>query len=434
MPTPKMPKWRPEPRRSPGTAQRSVPSAAPLTSSPEAGADGPTASVRLFPTATTVPTALVEVAGWAWRLLLVGALVYVAAHLLGMVPLVTIPLVIALLLSSVLAPVRRLLNSKLRIPHTLASLLALLIGVGVIGVVVKFVIDQTRAHAAELADGVSTIINDGGLWLQTGPLQVDDGQVQTIVDEITGFLSRNQEQLLTGAISTVSALTEVLAGMLLILLATFFLLRDGELIWSWVLSLVPSRGRRRVDQLGRAGWFTVGGFVRGQSTIALLHAITVFIVLLLLNVPLATVLSVLVFIGSFIPILGMVVVGTLCVIVSLIENGLVAAVVLAIVIVVMMQVEANLLQPIIMSHNVEIHPLAVAVAVLAGTSLAGIAGALFAVPLVAFINAMIRELKHPLQEGTQGAEPVEASEPAVEQLGHEAQPAGTHSADNQPAE
>lgn len=348
------------------------------------------------PVGHTVPGGLKEAAAWSWRILMVAALVYVAARALSHVPIVTIPFITSLLLAAVLTPVRRWLHVKGRIPHSIAAFIALLIGVTAIVAIFWFIVGQVRNNAPRMIEGFVSFVEQASVWLRDGPLQMNDEQVAGYADEISAFLTRNQESLVSGALSTLSTLTHLIGGFLLLLLTTFFLLRDGETIWSWTLSLLPRRSRRRLDQVGRAGWHTVGGFVRGQTVIAFLHASTIFVLLWVLHVPMALALSVLILVASYVPILGMTVAGLFCVIVSLIEHGPGAALVVAIAILVLVQLEAHLLQPLIMAHHVEVHPLGVAIAVLAGTTIGGIAGALFAVPLVAFVNATIRATATPL--------------------------------------
>jgi predicted PurR-regulated permease PerM len=153
-----------------------------------------------------------------------------------------------------------------------------------------------------------------------------------------------------------------------------------------------------MDVAGRVGWGTFGGYMRGQLLIALFHAVSITIVLLILQVPLAAALGVLIFLGSFIPLIGLTVTGALCVAVAMLEHGITAGIVVAVAIVVLVQLEAHLLQPIIMSRSVDLHPLAIALSVLTGTLLAGIPGALISVPLVAFLNTTIRALRAPLPD------------------------------------
>ena len=169
-------------------------------------------------------------------------------------------------------------------------------------------------------------------------------------------------------------------------------------IWRWLLRFFPRPAHARVDRAAHLGWRTFGGYMRGQVLIALFHGVTVTIILLILRVPLAAALGVLIFLGSFVPLLGLTVTGALVVAVATLEHGITAGIVVAVSIIVLFQVEGHLLQPIIMSRAVAVHPLAVAVAVFAGTTLLGIPGALIAVPLVAFANTTVRALRAPMAE------------------------------------
>jgi len=214
-----------------------------------------------------------------------------------------------------------------------------------------------------------------------------------LAENVTTSLKNHQGQLISGAIETVRTLVEFLTAFLLILLSTFFLLRDGDEIWRWVVRLFPRPAHERLDHAGRIGWHSLGGYMRGQLIIAVFHAVTITIVLLIMRVPLAGALGVLIFLGSFVPLVGLTVTGALAVAVSLLEHGLTSAIVVAVAIVVLVQVEGHVLQPLVMSRSVDVHPLAIALSVIAGTVLAGIVGALFAVPFVAFLNSTVHALR-----------------------------------------
>ncbi len=176
------------------------------------------------------------------------------------------------------------------------------------------------------------------------------------------------------------------------------MLRDGEQIWRWLLGLFPRAAHVRVDRAARIGWGTFGGYMRGVVLIALFHGVTVTIVLVILRVPLAAALGVLIFLGSFVPLLGLTITGAVVVAVATLEHGITAGIVVAVSIIVLFQIEGHVLQPVIMSRTVSVHPLAVAVSVFAGTALLGIPGALIAVPFVAFANTTVRALRAPLNE------------------------------------
>jgi predicted PurR-regulated permease PerM len=230
--------------------------------------------------------------------------------------------------------------------------------------------------------------------LRTGPLHLKSSDLDKLADNITNALQEHQGQLISGAIETVRTLVEFLTAFLLILLSTFFLLRDGEQVWGWVVRLFPRTAHESLDRAGRVGWHSLGGYMRGQLIIAVFHGVTITIVLLIMQVPLAGALGVLIFLGSFVPLVGLTVTGALAVAVSLLEHGLTSAIVVAVAIIVLVQVEGHVLQPLVMSRSVEVHPLAIALAVITGTVLAGIVGALLAVPFVAFVNSTLHALRH----------------------------------------
>lgn len=354
--------------------------------------------------AVTLPVRVA--AAWTWRLLVIGAGIYVFFKILARVELVAFSFVIALFLTAVLHPLERQLR-RIPGPRSVSAALALLIGIAVLVGIGWFVIWQISEHSTQLGDQITSLVNKTRNWLRTGPLHLKSSDLDNLADKITKTVQEHEGQLVSGAIETVRTVVEGLGALLLILLSTFFLLRDGELIWRWTLRLFPRRAQPRIDLAGRAGWGTLGGYMRGQLLIALFHGVSVMVVLFVLRVPLAAALGVLIFLGSFVPLIGLTVTGALCCAVALLEHGLTAAIVVAVAIIVLVQLEAHLLQPLIMSRSVDMHPLAVALSVLTGTLLAGIVGALLAVPFVAFLNSTILALRHPA-----AAEP--AAEPAAE--------------------
>jgi putative heme transporter len=332
-------------------------------------------------------------AAWSWRLIIVVAALYLLAKGLGYIGIVVFAFIIALFLTAILHPLEvrmRALPGK----RSLHSLLALLIGIIAVAGLGWFVEWQISSHSKELADQLTRVVNNTKHWLETGPLHVKSADLDKVSTKLSDTIQQHGTQLLSGAISTVKAVSEFLAAFLLVLLTTFYLLRDGDIVWSWVVRIFPKEARPRLDFAGRAGWVTFGGYMRGQLLIALFHGTTTTILLFILRVPLAAALGVLIFIGSFIPLLGLTITGALAVAIALLEHGATAAIIVAIAIVVLVQVESHVLQPFIMSRSVKVHPLAIVLAVIAGTTLKGIPGALISVPLVAFINTSVKALHH----------------------------------------
>jgi putative heme transporter len=331
-------------------------------------------------------------ASWIWRLLIIAGGLWVFGKIFLRVELVAFSFILALFLTAVLHP----LENRLRAipgPRSLSAGLALLIGVLFLAGIGAFVSWQITSHAQELGDQINNFVDRTRHWLQTGPLHLKSSDLDKLATNISNTIKRNQGALVSGAIETVRTVAEYLGALLLILLSTFFLLRDGEQIWQWVLGWFPRQAHDRIDRAGHVGWRTLGGYMRGQLLIALFHGVSIMIVLFVLGVPLAPALGVLIFLGSFVPLVGLTVTGALCTVVALLENGVTSAIIVAVSIVVLVQLEAHLLQPFIMSRSVEVHPLAIALSVITGTVLAGIVGALLAVPFVAFLNATIHALR-----------------------------------------
>ena len=344
------------------------------------------------PTAEAVTWPIRIASEWAARLLVIAAGLYVLLIVLDKISLVAFAFVLALFFASVLRPLEQRLRPVMGGRKSASSAVVLLAGIVVFGLVAWFVVDQISSHSSELSDQVDKASVNLQDWLRTGPLKLRDTNLSSATTSLTKTIKDHQGQLVSGAVTTATVLAELVGGALLALLGTFFLIRDGEQIWSWSLRLLPSAARERVDVAGYRGWHTLSGYIRGQVTIAFIHAISITAALLILRVPLAAALGVIIFLGSFVPILGLTIAGALCIAVTLLEHGVTAAIIIAIVIIFMVQAEGNLLQPLIMSRAVHIHPLAVAFTVAAGTTLYGIVGALVAVPLVAFTNSFIRAL------------------------------------------
>lgn len=338
-------------------------------------------------------------AAWTWRILVLAAGGYVALRMLSQVYLVVFSLIIALFLTSVLHPLEaRMRRAWPKAPRSLPAAVSVLVGIAFIAGIAWFVSWQISSNSGQLATSITDFVDQTKDWLKTGPLHLKQADFDNLTKNISDTVKQHQSELISGAVETVRTVAEFAASALLIILATFFFLRDGELIWRWAYGMTPSAAHDRIDRAGRLGWRTLGGYMRGVVLIALFHGITITILLEVLRVPLAPALGVLIFLGAFVPLLGLTVTGALCVAVTLLEHGVTAAIVVAIAIIVLVQVEGHVLQPMIMSRTVEVHPLAVAVSVLSGTAVAGIGGALIAVPLVAFLNTTVRAMRAPVEE------------------------------------
>ncbi|MBX6767807.1 MAG: AI-2E family transporter, partial [Actinomadura rubrobrunea] len=334
---------------------------------------------------------LVLAAGWAWRLLVLAAVLYVLVRIASRLTFVVIPFVVALLLSALLHPVIARL-SRWGVRPLAATWITMLLSLIVLGGVGVYVGVQANAQFPRLAAEVQQTGRQVQDWLVHGPLHLKSSQLQRYVDEGVKYLEERRGQLAGTAVEAGRLTIEVLAGFVLMLFVLFFLLKDGARIWRWLIGgLGPYRAR--VDRAGRAAWRTLSQYVHGTVVVAAIHAITMAIVLTVLGVPLVAPLAVIIFLGSFIPIVGILVSGALAVAVTLSAKGIWAALIFLGLLLVEQQIENHLLQPLVVGRWVRLHPLAIILALSVGGVLAGIPGAALAVPLVAVVYRVIPALR-----------------------------------------
>jgi predicted PurR-regulated permease PerM len=248
------------------------------------------------------------------------------------------------------------------------------------------------SRSSSLVDQVSTSIKGVGDWLTQGPLHINQQQIDSARKSAIEALQNNQEKLTSGALSTAGTVTEIVTGALLVLFTLIFVLHGGRNIYGFVTKIFPEDIRDRVRDAGRAGFHSLIGYVRATFLVALVDALGIGTGLAIMGVPLALPLASLVFLGAFVPLVGAVVAGFLAVIVALIAKGLVYALITLGLIIAVQQLEGHVLQPLVMGRAVSIHPLAIVLAIAGGGVLAGIVGALLAVPTLAFLNSAVRVL------------------------------------------
>lgn len=335
-------------------------------------------------------------AAWSWRIILVVALVIAALYALLQIQIVVVPILVALLLTVMLYPLFSFLEKKLRFPRVLACTVALIFGIFVISAMIYLASSQIVYGMGDLVAQANRGLNEAILWVTEYSkhyLHVDEYQVQSYLNnfskEISSYLYSLGGSLYSSAISLTSSLAAFLAGTLLTFFAVFFFLKDGRKIWYWTVRLFPSSARVPVHEAAIRGWVTLSSYVRAQIIIAAVDALSIGFGAYLIGVPLAIPLTVLVFLGSFIPIVGALFSGSIAVLVAFVNNGITSAIIMLIIILVVQQVEGNLLQPLIMSSSVSLHPLAVLLSITTATYLMGIIGALFVIPVVAFVNTTL---------------------------------------------
>ncbi len=330
-------------------------------------------------------------ASWAVRMLVIAAAVYLLFRLLSTFGVVTVPVALALLGSALMSPLVGWLQRH-GVPRALATLVAMVGGLAVVAGVLTFVIQAFINGLPELQDKVGASINQVQQWLITGPFHLRQEEITQAGNNLTGSLKSHTNELTAGAISTASTVTELLTAGLLTVFTLIFFLHGGREIWEFVIKVVPARARDAVDVAGHRGFASLVGYVRATVAVAGVDAIGIGIGLGALQVPLALPLAALVFLGAFIPIIGAVLTGIVAVLVALVTKGFVVALIVLGVVLLVQQVEAHALQPLLLGRAVQLHPVAVVLAIAAGTVVGGIIGALLAVPTIAVLNSAIRSL------------------------------------------
>jgi len=361
----------------------------PGTGTPGTGTTG-TVTTDTVTTDTVTPGMRIA-ADWSWRLLVVVAAAAVVYYGVSYLSEITIPIVIALLLSALLSPVRRLLVRHGWKPN-LAAIGVFVGGLLVVAGIITLVIRQFVSGAADLADRVSTGLDKVQQWLVTGPLKLSHTQITSATDTIKKTVIANKDSFTSGALSTASSVGRILTGLVLVLFILFFFLRDGEKIWRWIVRLAPTRSRSKIAGAADRAWATLTGYVRATVAVAFVDAVGIGLGLVVLGVPLFVPLTAFVFLSSFIPIVGALASGIVAVLVALVTVGLVKAIIVLAVVIAVQQLEAHVLQPVLLGRAVNLHPLAVAVSIATGVIVGGIVGALLAVPTAACVNAAGRYL------------------------------------------
>nr|WP_234367643.1 MULTISPECIES: AI-2E family transporter [Streptomyces] len=331
-------------------------------------------------------------AAYAWRLILVGIVVYGVFSILGSFQLIAVALFLALVVTSVLRPLADLLNRVLPRPLSVAVAIvgSLLLLLALLALVGNAVAGEWARLLSELRGGVHRIEE----WLQRPPFRLSPGKLSDLQRQVTNYVSAHQSTLLSSALSELGRVVELITGGALALFASVFFIHSGEQLWSWMRDqLLPSGARPAWERAGRAAWRTFAGYVRGIIIVAATNAVLVGVALLLLRVPLALPLALLEFFAAFVPLVGSPVALAVATVVALAGRGpLTAAAVLALIVVIG-QLEGHVLHPLVLSWAVQLHPLVVAVSVIGGSIVAGVIGAVVAVPFVSVIWAVLRALR-----------------------------------------
>jgi predicted PurR-regulated permease PerM len=344
-----------------------------------------------------VPIGVEIATQWAWRVLVIASAVLLGVFFLRYFSEITVPIAVAVLVTALTINAVDWLEAH-RIPRIAATFIVVITLLGAFFGMLALVGQQLATQATDLrtsvVDGISKIQD----WAKTGPLGLSDDQIQTWIDNAKESIQSSDTSLIARVGEVGTTLTHLFAGFFIALFSTFFFLYEGNRIWSWIVALFPRAARDRVNSSGHTAWASLTAFVRATVIVALTDAMGIAFGAWVLGVPLTFAIGVLVFLGAFIPIIGALLSGMVAVLVALVAQGPWTALFMLLVVITIQQIESHVLQPFLMGRLVAVHPLAIIFAITAGVVVAGVVGALIAVPLAACLNGVVRHLSSVAEE------------------------------------
>lgn len=326
------------------------------------------------------------------RLLIVGVTVAGVLYVAALLRLVVLPLILALVLTTLLHPAVRRLKAR-GVPDGGAAFAVLITALLALAAAVAVIAPQTARELDELDVSITGAVEVVQRWVSDGVLGFSGDEVSGWLDQAQREVRDNAGSLGRGALSGATLAVELLAGLSLAVVLLFFLLKDGERIWAWVCELFPADRRDDVRAIGDGAWTTLGGYLGGVTLVAIFDAALIGLALVLIGVPLVLALVVLTFVGAYIPIVGAFVAGLAAVLVALVAEGPVAAAAVAAAVLVVQQVESNVFQPVVVGRSVRLHPVVILLGVVAGAVLGGVIGAIVATPVIAVLASVLRYLR-----------------------------------------
>ena len=334
---------------------------------------------------------------WGLRIIVIGVAAVVIGVVIGKVWIVLYPISMALIVSTVLVPPASWLRSK-GWPSALAAAVVVLgflaLVVGTIAVLAPQVAGQAGRIGSQATNGLQEIRK----YVTGKPLNLSDGQITSAITAIQDKIQNSAATISSGVFSTLGAATSAIVNIVLILMLTFFIVKDGHKFLPWVSTLGGHRAGSHIVELLQRTWDTLGGFIRTQSLVALIDAVIIGTGLAILGSPLAVPLAVLTFFGGYIPIVGAFVSGAIAVLVTLVTNNPKDAVIALIIVIAVQQLEGNVLSPMLQGKNMNLHPAVVLLSVTAGGTLFGITGAFLAVPVAATAAEILRYLNERIDD------------------------------------
>jgi putative heme transporter len=368
------------------------------------------------PRARTAPPGSASLPAWlrtggaaSWRLLAIAGAVVAVVYLLSVLRVVVLPVIVAILATTLLhGPVEAL--RRRGVPPAAAVAGVMVAAALVLAGLLAAIAPSIGGQIDELGTGVEDGVRKVGNVLADPPFNLSQGEIRARIDEAISGLRENSGPLTRGLQTGAILLGEIITGLILAVLLTFFFLKDGAAMWRWLGDFAGPERREHWDEVGARVYTALGGYVRGIALVGLVDAVLIGIALLVIGVPLVLPLMLLTFLGAFLPLIGAFLAGLTAVLIALVSNGVVAALLVLGAIVLVQQVEGHLLYPLLMGRTVNLHPAVILVALGTGGVLAGVIGVFLAVPVAGVISVLLGYVRRepapesPVMEEPEGTE------------------------------
>lgn len=373
--------------------------------------DTQTGSGAPVPRPAVIGGGLVWLATWTWRVLVVVVGLVVLGLAIGKAWSIVLPVLLALILTTVLYPPAAWMERRWKLPAALASLIALVGALGIMAMVIWFIAPSISSEVNEIADSASEGLTQVEDWVSgNSNLQVTKAQVDSLVNSAQDRLQSSATAIASGVLVGVSAITTALITFVLTLVLSFFMLKDGRRFLPWVRSLSGPTVGVHLSEVGSRAWHTLATFIRTQALVGLIDAVLIGLGLVIVGVPLALPLAMMTFFAAFAPIIGAVVVGLLAVLVTLVTNGWVAALIIAGVVLAVQQIEGNVLLPWLQGRTLNLHASVVLLAIVLGSTLFGVVGAFLSVPAAAVGAVVLRYINEEIMQRAGEVPPADPEE------------------------
>ncbi|WIM69004.1 AI-2E family transporter [Corynebacterium breve] len=333
-----------------------------------------------------------SLAMFALRLLIIAVFAYALWYVVKTLWAGILPVILAIIICTVLAPPTTWMR-KIGIPSGLAALVSILIFFATVAFLVFLIAPDIASQSQFLYLQAFEGIQRLQLWAQGPPLNVDGSDLQQVIDEIAAWLQEQAGTIAGGIFSGIGTATSIVVTLGVVLVLTFFFLKDGYKFLPWLRSATGRRVGLHATELLTRAWNTLGGFIRAQAVVSLVDALFIGVGIAIVGVPMAFTLAVITFIAGFIPIVGAVVAGALAVLVALVSLGFTEAVIVLVIVLAVQQIEGNVLSPMLQSKAMNLHPVIVLVSVTIGGGMFGLIGSFLAVPVAAMIAVVFRYIQ-----------------------------------------